>query len=176
MTTRIKSFFALLTVSLLVLAHGQKGMPYEGQATNKQPLSFGFDQATIDLNRLTWGPLEGEGVPPGAEIAILRGNMKTGPVEAVVRLPANYTFPTHSHTSDETYLWIKGDFTYVAEDGTAVNLSGQTFISLPANVPHALVCKEQPCLFYLRYSRAFNMKIYPMPKLKKVSLEKEDKK
>jgi quercetin dioxygenase-like cupin family protein len=102
--------------------------------------------------------------------------MKTGPVEAGVRLPANYTFPTHSHTSDETYIWIKGDFTYVAEDGTAMDLSGQTFISLPGNVPHALVCKEQPCLFYLRYSRAFNMRIYPMPKLKKVSLKTEEKK
>jgi hypothetical protein len=89
-------------------------MAYEGQATNKQPLSFGFDQALIDLNKLAWGPLEHEGVPPGPEIAILRGDMKTGPVEAVVRLPANYTFPTHSHTSDETYIWIKGDFTYMS--------------------------------------------------------------
>ena len=64
----------------------------------------------------------------------------------------------------------------MAEDGTAVDLSGQTFISLPGSVPHALVCKEQPCLFYLRYSRTFNMKIHPMPTLKKVALEKEDKK
>jgi hypothetical protein len=31
-------------------------------------------------------------------------------------------------------------------------------------------------LFYLRYSRAFNMKIHPMPKLKEVSLEKAEKK
>jgi hypothetical protein len=62
--------------------------------------------------------------------------------------------------------------TYVAEDGTAVGLSGSAFISLPGSVPHALVCKDSPCLFYLYYSRAFNVKIYPMPKLKKVSLEK----
>ena len=63
---------------------------------------------------------------------------------------------------------------YVAEDGMAVELSGQTFISLPGNVPHALICGNQPCLFYLRYSRAFNIKIHPMLKLKKVLLEKAD--
>ena|ERR1043165_6789698 len=108
-------------------------------------------------------------------MAILRGELKTGPVEMVVRLPANYTLPMHSHTSDEIYLWLKGDFTYVAEDGTAVDLSGQTFISLPGAVPHALLCKAQPCLFYLRYSRAFTMKIYPMPQLKHVSLAPEGK-
>jgi hypothetical protein len=176
MTPWIKLFFVFLTMSLMLLTSSQDVMAYEGQATNTQPLSFGFDQALIDLNRLEWGPLEHEGVPPGPEIAVLRGDMKTGPVEAVVRLPANYTFPLHSHTSDETYLWLTGDFTYVAEDGTAVDLGGQTFISLPGSVLHALVCKEQPCLFYLRYGRTFNMKIHSMPKLKKVSLEKEEKK
>lgn len=173
MPTQTKYFFIFLVAVLLLVALGRDVMAaHQGHATNKQPLSFGFDQALIDLNRLDWAPLEHEGVPPGAEIAVLRGDMKAGPVEAVVRLPANYTFPTHSHTSDETYLWIKGDFTYVAENGTAVDLSGQTFISLPGNVPHALICGAQPCLFYLRYSRSFNMKIYPMPTIKKVPVEK----
>jgi len=171
MATRSRAFINLLTVFLILLALGQDAMAHEGKATNTQPLSFGFDQVLIDLNKLSWGPLEHHGVPPGAEIAVLRGELKAGPVEAVVRLPANYTFPTHSHTSDETYIWIKGDF-YVAEDGSAIDLSGQAFISLPGSVPHALVCKEHPCLFYLRYSRTFSMKIYPMPRIRKISLEK----
>lgn len=34
-------------------------------------------------------------------------------LETVLRLPANYTFPNHGHTSDEVYIWLKGDFTYI---------------------------------------------------------------
>ncbi len=136
-------------------------------ADERKPLSFGPGQSLIDLNEVKWAPLNSEGVPPGPEIAVLRGDLKAGPVEVLLRLPAKYTFPNHSHMSDETYVWIKGPFTYVAEDGTAARLSGQTFISLPGNVPHALICGKQPCLFYVRYSQTFDMKIHPMPKVKK---------
>jgi hypothetical protein len=45
-------------------------------------------------------------VPPGPELAVLRGDAKAGGLEVVVRLPANYTFPNHSHTSDELYVWL----------------------------------------------------------------------
>jgi len=137
-----------------------------GPGSNTQPLAFGADQTIIDLNKLVWGPLTAEGVPPGCEIAVLRGDGKTGVLEAMVRLPANYTFPNHSHTSDELYVWIKGDFTYIAADGTATALSGQTYISLPGGVPHALACGPQPCVFYLRYSRPFDMHLHAMPERK----------
>jgi quercetin dioxygenase-like cupin family protein len=131
--------------------------------SNKEPLSFGKDQTIIDLSRVVWEPLKGEGIPPGPEIALLHGDLAAGGGEALVRLPANYTFPNHSHTSDELYVWIKGDFTYIAEDGTATELSGQSYINLPGGVPHALRCGSEPCIFYLRYSKPFDYKIHPMP-------------
>jgi quercetin dioxygenase-like cupin family protein len=131
--------------------------------SNKQSLSFGKDQTIIDLSRVVWEPLKGEGIPPGPEIAILHGDLAAGGGEALVRLPANYTFPNHSHTSDELYVWIKGNFTYIAEDGTATDLSGQSYINLPGGVPHALRCGNEPCVFYLRYSKPFDYKIHPMP-------------
>ena len=135
-------------------------------ADERKPLSFGPGQSIVDLTEVKWAPLKTEGVPPGPEIAVLRGDLKSGPVEVLLRLPAKYTFPNHSHMSDETYVWIKGPFTYVAEDGTAARLSGQTFVSLPGNVPHALICGKQPCLFYVRYSQTFDMTLHPMPKVK----------
>ena len=118
--------------------------------SNKQPYSFGADQTIIDLHKLVWEPLKAEGVPPGPELAVLRGDTKGGGLEVVVRLPANYTFPNHSHTSDELYVWLKGDFTYIAADGKTTPLSGQTYISLPGGVPHALACGAEPCVFYVR--------------------------
>jgi quercetin dioxygenase-like cupin family protein len=153
---------ALVVLPLLLTAVNAP-QAQEGPGSNTQPFSFGTDQTIIDLNKLTWGPLTAEGVPEGPEIAVLRGDGKTGVFEAMVRLPANYTFPNHSHTSDELYVWIKGDFTYIAADGTATPLSGQTYISLPGGVPHALACGSEPCVFYLRYSRPFDMHIHAMP-------------
>jgi hypothetical protein len=152
----------LLTL-LLVLLSGTPGRTEDKEASNKRPLSFGKDQTIIDLNKVVWEPLTGEGIPPGPEIALLRGSLAAGGGEALVRLPANYTFPNHSHTSEELYVWLKGDFTYIAADGTTTELSGQTYISLPGGVPHALKCGQEPCVFYLRYARPFDYTIHPMP-------------
>lgn len=125
--------------------------------------SFGADQIIADVNELEWAPLELEGLAPGAEIAVLRGDMAKGGSELLLRLAPNYSVPNHSHTSDETYLWLSGGFTYVAADGTRQELSGQAYISLPGGVPHALECGDEPCLLYLRYSRPFDLHIHPTP-------------
>ena len=160
---KIRPRVVVLVILLLFLTTVSAIWSQNGPGSNTQPFSFGVDQTIVDLNKLVWAPLTAEGVPPGPEIAVLRGDGKTGVLEAMVRLPANYTFPNHSHTSDELYVWIKGDFTYIAADGTATALSGQTYISLPGGVPHALACGPEPCVFYLRYSRPFDMHIHEMP-------------
>ena len=150
-----------LLVALLLVMSGSASAQ-DAPGSNKQPVAFGPDQTIVDLNKLVWEPFRPEGVPPGVELAILRADGK-GALDAVVRLPANYTFPNHSHTSDEMYVWLKGSFTYVAADGASVALSGQSFISLPGGVPHALVCGSEPCVFYVRYGRALDLHLHPMP-------------
>ena len=53
--------------------------------SNKQPFAFGADQIIINLNKLVWGPFKTEGVPPGPELAMLRGDAKGGALEVMVR-------------------------------------------------------------------------------------------
>ena len=105
----VVSFAAVLALLLIPLgvvrAQGTRH-------TNTQPLAFGPDQTIIDLNKRVWVPLEAEG-SPGPEMAVLRGDGKAAWFEVVVRLPAHYTSPHHSHTSDEHYVWLKGNFTYI---------------------------------------------------------------
>jgi Cupin domain len=164
---RRKSLSVCLIGLYLVLTSFTYGSAAGTVASNKQPLSFGTGQTIIDLQKVVWEPLKGEGIPPGPQIAMLRGDLAAGGGEALIRLPANYTFPNHSHTSDELYVWIQGDFTYIAEDGRAVKLSRHTYISLPGGVPHALKCGKTPCVFYVRYAGPFDYKIHPMPARKK---------
>ena len=165
--TREKTLSACLVMCLLVLISCTTGNAADKVASNKHPLSFGQGQTIIDLQNVVWEPLKGEGIPPGVQIAMLRGDLAAGGGELLVRLPAHFTFPNHSHTSDELYVWIQGDFTYIAEDGTATPLSRHAYISLPGNVPHALKCGKTPCVFYVRYPGPFDYKIHPMPARKR---------
>ena len=164
----IKSKFLIvfLSVSLFLVQFTQAA---SGDASNRNPLAFGADQRLIDFSRLIWEPMKSDDIPPDTEIAILRGDLKTGPAEAVVRLPSNYIFPTHSHPIPETYLWIQGDFIYINAEGKTVDMKAPTFITLPENVPHALPCKDQPCMFYIRYEKPFEVKFYPTTNIQKIS-------
>jgi len=128
--------------------------------------AFGPEQTIADASHLEWAPLKLEGLAPGAEIALLRGDLATGPSELLLRIPANFMVPNHSHSSDETYVWLKGPFTYIAGDGREQDFAGQAFIGLPPKAPHALHCGTEPCLFYLRYSGPFDWHVHPMPEKK----------
>jgi hypothetical protein len=125
--------------------------------------SFGPDQTVADISKLAWAPLQLDGLPPGAEVATLRGQLAAGGGEILLRVPAHYTVPNHSHTSDELYVWLQGGFIYIAADGHQQELSAPAYISLPGNTPHALRCGDTPCIFYLRYGRPFDLHVHPMP-------------
>ena len=86
--------------------------------------SFGPEQVIANASRLEWAPLKLEGLAPGAEIVVLRGELSKGPSELLLRIPAHFTVPNHSHSSDETYVWHKGRFTYIAGDGHEQDFDG----------------------------------------------------
>ncbi len=152
------TYFRAITVVLLfcfninVFAHGD--------GSNIKPLSFGSDQTIVDLDKLVWSPLDVEGLTPGAEIAVIRGDLSKDHSESILRLPPGYHVRNHSHTSDELYVWISGAFTLIAHNGKETKFRGPSYISFPGNAPlHALQCGDkEPCLLYLRYSRPFDIK------------------
>ena len=40
--------------------------------------SFGTDQTIADIGKIEWAPLQLQGLPPGIEIAVLRGDLTKG--------------------------------------------------------------------------------------------------
>jgi hypothetical protein len=115
---------------------------------------------------MDWAPLKLDGLPEGIEIAILRGDLTKGGGEILLRTPSKYVVPNHSHTSDELYVWLKGGFTYITADGTRQKLDAPAYISLPGSSPHTLECGDDPCVFYVRYGRPFDLHILGMPPAK----------
>ena len=59
----------LVSLGLLVLLTPGSLHAADIIASNKRPLSFGPGQTLIDLKKIVWEPLKGEGIPPGARIA-----------------------------------------------------------------------------------------------------------
>lgn len=102
----LKNLFLLATIFCVQPAFSGANNAIPG--SNLRPLSFGDDQTIVDLAKVVWEPLKVDGLPPGAEIAVLRGKLETGISESLLRLPRGYNVPNHSHTSDELYVWIQG--------------------------------------------------------------------
>jgi hypothetical protein len=151
----------LLLATVLVATTGMASA--HGVGSNKQPLSFGADQTIVDLEKIVWAPLEVAGLAPGAEIAVLRGDLGKAGSELLLKLPPNYVVRNHSHTSDEVYVWIRGAFSLISHDGTETEFHGPAYISFPGNAPpHGLVCgSKESCVLYLRYSRPFDIHYFP---------------
>jgi Domain of unknown function (DUF4437) len=155
---------AFYTVLLMALACMAASTARAQQVSNPSGFfSFGPDQTIVDIGKLTWAPLKLDGLPPGIEIALLRGDLAKGGGEILLRTPPKYVVPNHSHTSDEVYVWLKGAFTYVAADGTRQRMDAPAYISLPGQSPHALECGDEQCIFYLRYGRPFDLHVHAMP-------------
>lgn len=156
-----KTLIAVLNATLACVAMSTASAQQAPHPTGF--FSFGADQTIVDIGKLDWSPLQLQGLPPGIEIAVLRGDLAKGGGEILLRTPPKYVVPNHSHTSDEVYVWLKGPFTYVAADGTRQNMDAPAYISLPGQSPHALECGDEQCVFYLRYGRPFDLQVHAMP-------------
>ncbi len=153
---RRSALIGCVAIAVLFVAASDAHPP----GSNRNRLSFGDDQTIVDLDKVVWEPLAVDGLTPGAEIAVIRGDLAKDHSESVVRLPSSSLLRRHTHTSDELYIWISGSFTLIAHDGAETMFRGPAYISFPGNAPpHEIRCGgAEPCLFYLRYSRPFDIK------------------
>jgi len=62
LVTRGKHLAVCLVMSVLVLTYVSNGSAADTVASNKHPLSFGTGQTIIDLQKVVWEPLKGEGI------------------------------------------------------------------------------------------------------------------
>jgi quercetin dioxygenase-like cupin family protein len=95
----------------------------------------------IQADALTWAPAQG--LPPGAQIAVLYGNpSKKGPFAVRFKFPSGYEVATHSHPTDELLTVISGKarmaFGAKADEAHAQPLPAGAFMILPAGAWHRL--------------------------------------
>jgi quercetin dioxygenase-like cupin family protein len=105
------------------------------------PAQAAESASIIQPDALTWAPAQG--VPPGAQIAVLYGNpSKKGPFAVRFKFPSGYELATHSHPTDEFLTVISGKarmaFGEKADEAHAQPLPAGAFTILPAGAWHRL--------------------------------------
>lgn len=105
----------------------------------------------MPFEHLEWHPVDPT-QPAGPQIAALWGNPTSGAFGALLRVPAGFESPMHSHSQDERVVQLRGRSTHWTQDEareTAPTMTPGDFMTMPRGVQHvsATVGKEESIEF-----------------------------
>jgi quercetin dioxygenase-like cupin family protein len=123
-------------------------------ATQPSPAATPAESAifrTPDDSRIQWGPC-----PPvfekGCDIAVLHGDPMKGASDAILRVPPNYAFPTHHHTSPEHIVLASGEMQLTYEGQEPFVLKPGSYVYGPSQAKHKARCvSAAPCVWYVGF-------------------------
>lgn len=92
----------------------------------------------MHLDQLIWYPVEPAN-PEGPQMAALRGDPSEGPFDAILRVPAGFESPMHTHSNDERVIQLSGrSVHWLAGESreTASVMEPGDYMMLPAGMAH----------------------------------------
>jgi hypothetical protein len=96
----------------------------------------------------------------GPKLGLLTGDYKKGPYGGLLKLPAGFTSPMHSHTGAYEAIEIQGTSSHwlKGEDGTkAKKMTPGSYWSMPAKLDHVSSCAPgTDCIFYVWQKTKFD--------------------
>lgn len=132
---------AILAAALTSLAQAQKSdpqqmivIPYEASKARFEPLY--------------------KSRPDGPQISLLRGDPRTGPSSALIKLPRNYGGRFHYHSANYQLFLLEGTMRQWSQDQTEANaviLTPGGYRYQPAMVSHADNCYTDYCVALVIY-------------------------
>jgi quercetin dioxygenase-like cupin family protein len=151
----MKNFSTITTVAGAVLFALGTSFAFATQTTDEKQQQAAAshnknDLITLTSDSLKWqdGP---EGLPAGAQYAILEGNPHTkGPFTIRLKFPANYQIPPHFHAAKDHFTIISGSLNIGSGDKLDTNkgiaLPAGSFVIIPANNHHYAWTTEETIL------------------------------
>lgn len=108
---------------------------------------------------LKWADLDPVGAP-GVKIADLWGNHATGAFGAIIKFPAGFATPLHTHTNDLKIVIVSGTFIHGPEGKSEVRLGPGSYMMQPGgNYRHTTRSgKAAECVFFIEGSGMFDLK------------------
>jgi quercetin dioxygenase-like cupin family protein len=112
-----------------------------------------------------WRPLDPRN-PSGTQIAILWENSVHGSYGALLRFPAGFRSPMHSHSADEYTVTLQGTaihWTEAESEATAKRMTPGSFTLIRGGVSHVSSCAEgEECIAFLTQSAPFDFTLSPL--------------
>jgi quercetin dioxygenase-like cupin family protein len=106
---------------------------------------------TAQAKDLKWGPCP-DIFPKGCEVGVLNGDPAKGKSDVFLRVPANYKFPPHTHTSAEHIVILSGKMSLKYKGQESKTLSPSTYAYGPAEHPHEASCvSKEKCLIFIGF-------------------------
>jgi len=122
---RVRHMWAVTLATAMIAFPGLAAEP---------PLAIGGGDSS-----LKWGPC-----PPifakGCEIAVLRGDPAQPNADILLRVPAGYDLPPHSHTSAERMVLLTGELKVKYQGAPGATLGPGMYAYGPAGLPHNASC------------------------------------
>ncbi|MGH7561737.1 MAG: cupin domain-containing protein [Gemmatimonadales bacterium] len=101
--------------------------------------------------RLTWSPCPPI-FPKGCEVTVLSGDPTTGPSDVFLRVPSNYTFPPHRHTSAEHIVIVAGVVHVTYAGGHQAELKERMYGLVPGKAGHKAHCGGRAgCVLFIHF-------------------------
>jgi anti-sigma factor ChrR (cupin superfamily) len=109
---------------------------------------------------MKWIDLDPKGAP-GVKIADLWGDHAKGAFGALVKLPAGFVAPLHTHTSAMKVIFLSGTYIQTPEGKPEVRLGPGSYMMQPGgNYRHITSCdKASECVFFLESNGKFDLKV-----------------
>ena len=109
---------------------------------------------------MKWEDLDPKGAP-GVKIVDLWGNHAKGAYGAILKLPAGFTVPLHTHTHAMKVVFLSGTYLQTPEGKSEVRLGPGSYMLQPGGgYRHVTSCdKASECVFFLESSGPFDLHV-----------------
>jgi hypothetical protein len=150
----VLAFAASFVLATAVLAQGSG----EAKAKNA-PKAGASGPVFMPASDLKWTDLDPTGAP-GVKIADLWGNHAKGAYGALIKFPAGFAAPLHTHTNATKIVIVSGTFIQGPEGKPEVRLGAGSYLMQPGgNYRHTTSCdKASECLFFAESNGKFDLK------------------
>jgi len=121
--------------------------------------SYGAEPAiaySVHDKTLQWGPCPSF-FPVGCEIAVVHGDPSKPNVDIFFKVPGNYEFPAHWHTSAERMTLLTGTMNVNYRGQPTTKLTTGMYAYGPAKAVHDGRCiSDEPCVLFIAFEEALD--------------------
>jgi hypothetical protein len=118
---------------------------------------------SIHDKSLQWGPCP-DFFPAGCQIAVVHGDPAKPNVDIFFKVPGNYDFPAHWHTSPERMTLLSGAMNVNYKGQPTTKLKTGMYAYGPAKAVHDGSCiSEEPCVLFIAFEEPLDAVEYVSP-------------